>query len=493
MKNKDLEFYKNKRLSGKLENDVFLIKNILRKDSMLRVRRLKIGNTPFYCALFFTDGMASGDAVTEGIVKPVIRFKAGSGFIPDAENLLSCCLYAGEASTTEDLSEMLSAVLYGDTLLLIDGQKTAVTVNTKGWRTRGVDEPPNERVQQGPREGFGESALLNVALIRRKLKTPDFCAEPMTCGKRTETQIYICYLNSLADKNTLDELRRRISVINTDGVLDTNYLNEFIKERKHSLFKTAGSTERPDIVAARLLEGRVAVIADGTPSVLTVPYLLSENFQSDDDYYLNFFVGSIGRAFRLLSFFVACFFTGLYVALVTFHAGLIPTASALAVLRLRIGVPSSTLTESLILIIAFEILREACARAPRDTGTALGVVGGLVIGEAAVNTETVSAPTLIIVALAGICSVMIPRLRGAVFFINLVSTLAAGFFGLFGLFSVCVAVLIYILGLSSFGVDYTEAFLNPSFENFKDVFFRVPWSKMILRPPFNKNKRRQRK
>lgn len=493
METKDLSYYKNKRISGNLKKDTALISDILKKDGMLRVRKVRIGKTRFFCTLFFMDGMADGNAVLEGIVKPLIRYGAEEDFAPVPSKIISDCLYAGEITETCDLSSMLDGILYGDTLLLADSQTSALIINTKGWKTRSIDEPPNERVLEGPREGFGESALLSVAMLRRKLRTPDFCAEPLKCGRRSGTQVYLCYLGSLADKSLVDEVKKRIDRIDIDGILDTNYISESIKDRKNSIFKTAGSTERPDIAAARLLEGRIAIISDGSPSVLTVPYLFSENFQSDDDYYMSFIIGSIGRAFRILSFIFACFLTGLYVSLVTFHAGLIPTASALAVLRLRIGVPFSTLTESIILIIAFEILKEACSRAPKDTGTALGVVGGLVIGEAAVNTETISAPTLIIVALAGICTVMIPRLRGAVFFINLASTAASGLFGLFGLFSVLVAVLLYVLRLSSFGVDYTESLVDPSFQNLKDVLFRAPWRKMILRPPFNKNRVRQLK
>ena len=237
---------------------------------------------------------------------------------------------------------------------------------------------------------------------------------------------------------------------------------------------------------ARLLEGRVAVIADGTPVVITVPYLFSENFQSDEDYYIGFLSGSISRLLRIASFIVAAFAPALFIALCTFHGGLLPTSLALSVMRLRTGVPASSLSECIMLILCFEVLKEASARAMQEWGVALSIVGGLVIGQAAVDTRVVSAPVLIIVALAGVCSVTVPRLRSAIFCIKMLTVILSGFFGFLGLFASVTAVLLYVLNLTSFGADYTESLVRPRKSSFKDTFYRTGWSKMIMRPIFNK-------
>ena len=278
-----------------------------------------------------------------------------------------------------------------------------------------------------------------------------------------------------------------------DGVLDSNYLTEFIRDGKHSLFKTVGATERPDVAAARLLEGRIAVIVDGTPMVLTVPYLFGENFQSDEDYYVNFFVGSIGRFIRYLCFFLSTSIPAIFIALTTYHIGLLPTPFMLSLAELRSGVPFSSVTECLVLIIVFEILREAGTRTPQGLGSALSIVGGLVVGQAAVEAKIISAPMLIAVALAGVAELMIPRLKGAILYLRISFTLAASLMGLVGYMMLASAALVSVLGRSSMGVDYTVTLRNISLSGLKDTLIRAPWTFMKTRPMITKDIIRQRK
>ena len=207
-------------------------------------------------------------------------------------------------------------------------------------------------------------------MIRRKLLTPDLCTEMVRIGRRSDTIVFICYLDSLADEGTVSELKRRLSKIDIDGILDTNYIAEFIRDRPHSIFKTSGTTERPDTVAARLLEGRIAVIADGTPVVLTLPYLFSENFQSDEDYYLNYTVASVGRLLRYICFFLSVSIPAAFVAAVTYHKELLPTSLAITVTQLRGGVPFPAFVECILLIFVFEILKETGVRMPQSLGHA---------------------------------------------------------------------------------------------------------------------------
>lgn len=480
--------YDSLSLSGKIEKDVALFEEIFSLDAVLRIREVKIGNTNVPCCLLYMDGMVNSAQVGETVVRPLVAVNLLHGFVPDCEYVAKNVLFANEVSNQNKISDMLRAILYGDTLLLVDGCKTALTVNTKGWRTRGINEPDDERILQGPREGFDEAAMLNLAMIRRKLLTPDLCIELMRIGRRSDTAVFVCYLGSLADKKLVRLVKKRLSQMDVDGILDSNYIAENIRDFKGSLLKTTGTTERPDIVAARLLEGRIALVVDGTPVVLTLPYLFSENFQSDEDYYINYFVAAIGRALRWICFFAAISVPGVFLALVTHHIGLLPTHFVLSVARLRTDVPIASVAECIALILVFEILKETGMRMPQSMGHALSIVGGLVVGQAAVEARILSAPMLIAVAFSGIAGLMVPRLKGVIFYLRLIIVIACAFFGFLGYFAVLSLFLVHLLRLSSFGVDYTAALSKPDFENLKDTVFRAPWPLMKHRPYFNKNK-----
>ena len=474
--------------SGSLEENIAFFNEIFKKDSVLRLKRVAVrGDYSYDCALFYMDGMVNSELLNESIVKPLLLVRNKRTEDSFTDYVKDQVLFASETNSTENVADMLRAVLYGDTLLLIDGCMTAITVNTKGWRTRGISEPADERILQGPREGFDEAALLNAAMIRRKLLTPDLCTEMVRIGRRSDTIVFICYLDSLADEGTVSEIKRRLSKIDIDGILDTNYIAELIRDRPHSIFKTSGTTERPDTVAARLLEGRIAVIADGTPVVLTLPYLFSENFQSDEDYYLNYTVASVGRLLRYICFFLSVSIPAAFVAAVTYHKELLPTSLAITVTQLRGGVPFPAFVECILLIFVFEILKETGVRMPQSLGHALSIVGGLVVGQAAVEARIISAPMLIIVALSGISGLMIPRLKSAVFYCRIIFVCLAALFGLYGYIAGFTLMVIHILGLSSLGVSSTVSLDVADRRTLKDTLWRTSWRNMRTRPLFCRN------
>lgn len=482
--------YKDTHLSGNLDSDIALFKSIFSRDAVLRTREVLIGGAA-RCCLIYMDGMVNSAQQGETVVEALVEGVLPQDFNPSCEYISKNILFANEVSETENLPDMLRAILYGDTVLIAHKNKTALTINTKGWRARGIKEPDSERVLQGPREGFDEAAMFNLAMIRRKLLTPDLCIEMMRIGRRSDTPVFICYLGSLADENTLKELKRRLEKIDIDGILDSNYIAENIRDCRYSLLKTTGSTERPDIVAARLLEGRIALVVDGTPVVLTLPYLFSENFQSDEDYYINFSLASLARMLRWVCFFITVSVPGVFVALVTHHFDLLPTYFALTVSRLRAGVPIASVAECIALVFAFEILKEAGLRMPQNLGHALSVVGGLVVGQAAVEAGIISAPMLIAVAFSAISGLMVPRLTSAVFYWRLIIVVCCAALGIYGYLVAVSVFAIRVFGVKSFGVDYTLSFARPDFQNLKDSFIRAPWSFMKTRPQFNKNKVRK--
>ena len=498
--------YEGKGISGRLSEDLAELRAIFVRDSVLRVREFHCGgDIDTDCAALYFDGMVNASLINDSIIKPMVGLgvlppetnaggKGGKGGMgADLADLIERrVLYSNETAATDDLAEMLRGMLYGDTLLLINGSRRALVLNTKGWKTRGISEPADERILEGPREGFEEAVMMNLALLRRKLQTPDLCTEFLRIGRRTDTKVCVCYLGSIVSEKALRELKKRLRSIDIDGIFDTNYISELTSDERFSLFRSAGSTERPDVVAARLLEGRVAVMCDGSPMVITIPYLFSENFQSDEDYYQNFLTASVGRLLRYACFLIAVIIPAVYVALTLYHRRLLPTPLLLSVSAAREGVPFSTAAECFLLIVVFEILKEAGVRTQQSLGQALSIVGGLVVGSAAVEAKIVSAPMLIIVALSGIAGLMIPRLRAAVFYLRMIFVLSACAFGLFGVITVLFALIGRIASLTSFGVDSTPALDDPSRQNLKDTAVRAHMSFMRLRPAFNKNKRRMR-
>ncbi len=480
--------YNNIYISGILENDIAAFKEIFKNDITFKVKRISARNsTPIDAALIYIDGMVDSIQLNEAVIEPLIEVQAENDCKNLAEYIERQLLFARDVKPQNEFSKIMQGILYGEALLLINKSKIALMIDVKGFKTRGISEPENERILQGPREGFEEAGLLNLAMLRRKLQTPDLCIELTTVGRRSGTRVFICYLGTLINQKTLKKLKERIEKIDIDGVLDTNYITEQISPHPFSIFKTSGLTERPDVVAARLLEGRIAIFVDGTPMVATIPYLFSENFQSDEDYYQTFWMGTLGRIMRYFCFGLSIILPALFVAITTLHPEFLPTSFLITVMTLRSAVPFSIVGETVGMILIFEILKETGVRMPQNIGPALSIVGGLVVGQAAVEAKIISAPTLIIVALSGIAGLMLPRLRAAVFFLRLIFLILSAFLGLYGLFFGTIMLLMYVVSLNSYGENAVLSLNRTDFQSLKDSVWRVPWQYMKTRPFFNKN------
>ena len=486
--------YKSQFISGDIYSDIKTFREIFKNDATLRIKHISARKTvPFDAALIYIDGMVDSTQINEAVIEPLLEMDIQNSYDNLSEYVEKQLIFARDVKVKTEISQILEGILYGEALLLIDNSSDALMLDVKGFRTRGINEPENERITEGPREGFEEAALLNLAMLRRKLQTPDLCIELNRVGNRTNTAVFVCYLGTLVNPKTLQKIKKSLKSINIDGVLDTNYIIEQISPHPFSLFKTAGKTERPDVVAARLLEGRIAIIVDGTPMVMTLPYLFCENFQSDEDYYQTFWVGSFGRIMRYFCFALSIFVPALFVAITTLHPEFLPTSFLITVMQQRTAVPFSIVAETLGMILIFEILKETGVRMPQNIGPALSIVGGLVVGQAAVEAKIISAPTLIVVALSGIAGLMLPRLRAAVFYFRISFVILAALWGLYGLFSGVILMVMHIISLKSYETDYTLTLNRINMQSFKDSFWRAPWRLMKTRPLFNHNIIRQRK
>jgi len=476
---------KSNPLSTKISENIELIKTVFKDDGTLITREIEnqIDPSANFC-IVYTDGMVDNKLMNEDIIRPLVQFKFSRKSLDLIDVIAKQVTLSDSVEKTSEMDKIEQAIIYGDCVLLVDGYAEVLLLNTKGWNTRSISEPDSERVLRGPREGFNEAIMVNLTMLRRKLRTPDLKMEYKTFGTRTKTKACICYLGDLVNKDVLAELEKRLETFSIDGTLDVNYIAEMIRDAPASPVKTIGSTERPDVVAAKLLEGRVALFLDGTPVVLTMPIFFIENFQSDDDYYLNYYFASMGRILRIIAFFVSTSIPAIYIALVTFHQEMLPTPLLISISMARQGVPFPTVLEAIFMLGTFEILRESGSRMPSMMGQALSIVGSLVIGQAAVTAKIVSAPIIIIAAASGIAGLMIPRIKGAVIILRFFFLICASILGLYGYMFGVLALFIHLYNLSSFGIPIMTNAAALDFQDNKDTYVRAPWWYMKKRPKY---------
>ncbi len=377
-----------KILTTGLQNNLELLRQHLGPSQDLIFREFLIGNS-LNAALVFLDGMVDRATVNESILQPLMydtRLVTSRQSIThaDLEALDKTLLAIGEVKKSSHLTDIVQDCLSGKAILLIDGYCQAVMINTQGWESRGITEPLTEAVVRGPREGFTENLRFNTTMLRRKIKNPALTLESVVLGRKTRTDISIAYIKGVANPKLIREIKERLKRIDTDAILESGYIEQFIEDNPFSPFSTVGNSEKPDVVAAKILEGRAAIFVDGTPFVLTVPMFFIEGFQTAEDYYSRPFYASIVRLLRFLAFFISVLGPALYVALSTFNQELIPTALLLTMASAREGIPFPAVLETLIMGVIFEILREAGVRLPRPVGQAISIVGALVIGDEAV-------------------------------------------------------------------------------------------------------------
>lgn len=462
-----------------LDTNIALVRELFRDVDIIVTRFIQSAGKTRYC-IVYCQGMVDDKRINDNIIMPLLASSAPEG--PAIRAFVEKTVQIDDVETTDTAVSVVEAVSYGSTVLFADGEKSALILGTKNFVTRTISEPDNERTLQGPREGFTEALMVNLSMLRRRVRTHHLKMKLHTIGRRTHTLTCLCYIDGLVNEKILAELLRRLSKIDIDAVLDSNYIAELIKDGRYSPFRTTGHTERPDTVIARLLEGRIALIVDGSPTVLTLPYLFIENFQNAEDYYMHFAYTSFTRMIRIFGFILTVIVPGLYIAVVAYHHEMLPTQLLINVSIERQGVPLPASIEAFLMLLVFDILRETGVRMPSNIGQALSIVGALVIGQAAVDAEMVAAPMIIIVALTGITHLLVPRLSEPVIYLRYFCLLAGSTFGFYGLVLAMAAVVIHVLNLRSFGISQVSAEGRMKFQEVKDTVFRAPWPKMRLRP-----------
>ena len=406
---------------------------------------------------------------------------------------LAKTITCANVKTVTEIKEAANEVLNGSTVILIDGKAGGFAADLKKFDVRAIAEPPTELAIRGPRNGFIESIKTNLSLVRRYLKTTALKIETTEIGKYSSTTVAIMSIDGITDPSLVKKIKNKLENVKIDGIPDSSYVSKILYERKNSLFKQVGSTERPDVLIERMLEGRIGILVDGSPFALTLPYLLIEDFQTAEDYYISHYRANLVRALRVLAIFLSVFLPGLFVAAQLFHLQLIPLNFLLTIVNSIKGIPLSPSLEMFFLLLIFEILNETSIRMPKYVGMALAVVGALVLGETAVNAGLVSTPAVLIMAMSGISIYTVPELTETTSILRFIVLLIAGSIGGYGIVLTEAFLTCYLCASENYGVPYVAPYSPLIMNDLQDGIYMSDVTSMPFRPQAlnAKNKRRQ--
>ncbi len=482
-------------ISSNITRNLERIKEELKDCDDVVYRPIKVGEKQkFNMAIIYIDGLTDKELISNFAMEPLLNEARKEKPNPKSikDNLFEL-VEKGNIAVTEvkelkTLEEAIDDVLVGETILLVDGYNRILMLSSRGWPMRGISEPQIETVVRGPRDGFNETVKVNASLVRRRIRDPKLKSKYMQIGIRSKTDVVLMYIEDIANKKLVNDVKSKLEKIDIDAILESGHIQYLIEGNRFSPFPQAQTTERPDLVAASLYEGRIAILVDNTPFALIVPATITTFLQSSEDYYNRWFVTSLVRVVRYFAVVISLVFPALYIAMTSYHPGLLPTQLALYVAATRNTVPFPAFVEAFIMEITIELLREAGSRLSGPIGTTIGIVGGLVIGQAAVEAGIVSPLMVIIVAVTTISSFAIPNYDVATGFRTLrffIMALAAGL-GLYGIMLGLMLILSHLVKLNSFGVPYLSPFTNigANLKDLKDTFIKFPIKDMKTRPRF---------
>ena len=471
-------------LTNSMDENIKIVQEIFKNDNTLRLRQFQNQYSNLQGCIFFINDMVDTTIINDHVLKPILENKVLLDDIDYISYLSTQIIVSSNLHLSTAIDDLVDSIVSGNTVLILEGYSQFIIISTGAWKARAVEEPNSEKVLRGPKEGFTESLTTNLTLIRRKIRSRDLKFHYMTIGERTRTKICVCYIDGLAHQDILNNIIDKIENIYIDGVVDIRYIEEFVDDNPFSLFETSYTSEKPDVVSGKILEGRVAVLVDGSPSVMTAPSLFIESFMAGDDYYINYYYASLGRILRALGFIATISIPALYISLVAFHQGSLPTRLLISIYAARVGVPFPSFLELMILLTVFEVLREAGTRAPGSVGQAISIVGVLVLGTAAVDARLVSAPMIIIVGVSSITGLMLPNITGTLSFLRLGLLLLSSILGVYGYIFGMLALIIHLFSLRSYGVPFMGNLTSFQMQSIKDTIIRAPAWYMRYRPKF---------
>lgn len=491
-------------VSKDLNKNINILKTILKDCDDIGYRTIKIGkNNKREACFVFSDGLIDKSLLSEYAIQLLLTISDDSTDLnlnsTELDKIAKESIAIPEVKEEEDLDKIVDAILAGETAFFVDKANKALLLSSRGWPTRGVGEPDTETVVRGPRDGFSETLKLNTTLVRRRIRDPKLKIKNMQIGRRSKTDIAIMYIEDIASLDILKEVNRRLDKVDIDAIIDSSMLEFLIEDNYLSPFPQIENTERPDTLAASLCEGRIGIIVDNSPFALIVPATIGTLSQSAEDYYSRWTITTIIRWVRLIAAFLSLLAPALYIAITSFHPGLIPTILTYYLGASRVNVPFPAVIEAYLMELTIELLRESGTRIAGPIGTTIGIVGGLIIGQAAVEAGIVSPLMIIIVAVTTIASFSLPSYEWAsgFRFCRFIFMALAGILGLYGIMLGIVVLSTHFARLESFGIPFSAPYSGLGIEegDLKDTLVKAPIQKLQLRPIFTfpKNRRRMGK
>ena len=475
-----------KFLTGKYETDRDIFKSDFRDCSDFLIREIIIGESrAFFCAF---DGLIDSLALSQLVTNPILSINCETAAADSTkssaelfETIKSSVISGAEMNEVYEFEKCRFFLMSGFALLYIEGCISALAIGIQGWNKRSTDAPTNEAMVKGAKECFVETLNDNKALLRKRLKTYHLKLKQFNLGTSVQTGIVLAYMDDRVNFDSLGEIEERLKSAGLSSIPDYGCLEPFVNTGVKSFFSAVGNTERPDVLASKLLEGRIGIIVDGTPFVMYTPYLFSDNFSSLDDYDNPPFYASFTRLLKYLAFFVSVFLPALYVAIGAFHQEMIPTSLLYVIATSEATTPFPLVVEAVVIHILYEIMREAGLRLPQTIGHAVSIIGAIVIGEAMVSAGIIGEPMLVVVALTAIASYVVYPLYESVAVLRILFILLAGVSGLYGLTAGIGALAVNICAVNNLGVPYSAPIspLTPS--SIGDTVFRRSWKKLAKR------------
>jgi len=475
------------RINKDIQENITQLKKELGNSSDFEVNYFKFNNNKnLICANIYIKGLVD-KTIINGLSLELAKLKHecyNTKSDINFEVLMSYFSGLRELKEGSDFEALYDDLLSGNTVFLIDGCNKFFTISTGTDEGRSSEEPTSQTVIRGPKDGFTEKINSNILLIRKRIKNKALRMENLFIGSVTKTTISLMYIDKIARDEIVQEIKTRLGKIEIDSILDGGNIEELIKDDRYSIFPTFLASEKPDAVAAALLEGRVAILVDGTPYVITAPALMVEFFQSSEDYYHHFIVSSMMRFLRYIAFFLTLLVPATFIAITTFHQEMVPTPLLVSIAAQREGVPFPALIEALLMEFTFEILREAGVRMPRAIGPAISIVGALVLGQAAVEAGIISAAMVIVVSITAISSFAIPNyeMSNAIRVVRFSLMFLAGVLGLYGVFIGLIILTLHLCKIKSITVPYLTPIAPKIKYGNNDTIFRFPIWKMKYRP-----------
>ncbi|WP_168121522.1 spore germination protein [Paenibacillus sp. HB172176] len=476
-------------LDKDLSRNLMSIKNSLHGSAELIIREMiaesDVDSVQCRMAVLYMDGLADRLIINEYILQPLLAWKPVTGSPAEVSGKIS----TGAILRSNSMEEALEHLINSSTIILIDGFEEVIIICTEGWEHRAVSAPATESSILGPQDSFNEVLRVNTALLRRRIKDSRLVVATEHAGKRSKTCVTVMYLEDVVNPKMVDEVKRRLDEFDGDMLVDSSQLAEILEDQPWSPFPQIAYTERVDRTAAAIMEGRVAVLVDGTPFALYMPITFAETMFSNDDYYTKFYFATFIRWIRVLALIIALLLPSIYIAVSSFHQEMVPTELMIMMAANRTGVPFPTLVEAFLIETTFELLREASIRMPGSFGQTIGIVGALVIGQAAVQANLIGPVLTVIVSFTAIGSFVIPSYQSALALrmLRFPMMILAGTMGLFGIIVGCSLILIHMVRIHSFGIPYMTAFTPDKLGEIDDsLLLKKPGFLQLRRPGFLK-------